>query len=99
MIAELLALLVEEPLELPLQWNLLVQLHIRKFHRGLESLFFACRDYQATCPQGRIFKRGLGGCCLISEGLQHAPFRESSIDSSIGVVNGMSLHARLLFRR
>ena len=36
--AGLLSLLVEKPLELPLLWNLLVQPHIRKFHRGLGSL-------------------------------------------------------------
>ena len=33
-----LALLVEEPLELPILWKTLVQPHMRKFHRGLDSL-------------------------------------------------------------
>ena len=35
--ADLLDLLVEEPLEVILPWNLMVLLHVRKFHRGLET--------------------------------------------------------------
>ena len=33
---DLLSLLIDEPLELPQVWNLLVQPHVLKFHRGLE---------------------------------------------------------------
>ena len=36
--ADLLFLLVKVGLELSMEWNLLVQLHIRQFHRSLESL-------------------------------------------------------------
>ena len=35
---DLLSLLVDEPLELPQVWNLLVQPNVRKFHRGLGTL-------------------------------------------------------------
>ena len=35
--ADLLSLLVDEPLELSQVWNLLVQPHVQKFHRGLET--------------------------------------------------------------
>ena len=35
--AKLHSLLVD-PIELLMPWNLLVQLHVRTFHRGLESL-------------------------------------------------------------
>ena len=36
---DLLTLLVEEPLELHMLWVLLVQPHVRKFHKGLELLY------------------------------------------------------------
>ena len=35
---DLLALRVKEPIKFPLLWNLLVQLHIRSFHKSLEML-------------------------------------------------------------
>ena len=57
---DLLSLLVKEPFELPLLWNLLVQPHIRKFHCGLGISAFTCGSYPAPRPKGWLFERGCG---------------------------------------
>ena len=57
--SDLLALLVKEPLEISLLWHLLVQPHIRKFHRGLEKLhlfrqntYLQNKKHTLTCQGG-----------------------------------------------
>ena len=44
----LLTLLLEEPLKFSLLWDLLVQLHARKFHRGLKTLRLHMRKLSVT---------------------------------------------------
>ena len=57
LLADLLALLVEEPHELPIVWNLLVQSHIRKFHRRLGvALSSHMEGVMQLVHKGRIFE-------------------------------------------
>ena len=58
-LVDLLVLSVEELLELPMQWNLQVQPHVRRLHRFWRYFIFVLRGYQVSCWLGRIF----GGSC------------------------------------
>ena len=53
--ADLLSLLVTEPLKLPQVWNLLVQPHVRKFHRGLETLRLHARRLSSISSERLAF--------------------------------------------
>ena len=79
----------------PMLWDFPVQLHII-FIEAWSHCIFMCGDYQATCPQGRMFK---GSCKIISEGPWHASVREGGLDSSIGFVDKILIHSRPLFCR
>ena len=91
---------VEEPPELPMVWNVLVQPHIRKFHKGLETL-----DLQLWKPSNNsstrqaFVKKLWKSSQLMSEHPQHVSTRESDQDSSTGIVEGILLHARPQFTR
>ena len=56
---DLLDLLVAEPLELPRVWNLLVQSHIRKYHRGLETLQLYVWNLCSDSSKRLAFRRRL----------------------------------------
>ena len=56
---DLLDLLVTEPLELPRVWNLLVQSHIRKYHRGLEALRLYVWNLCSDSSKRLAFRRRL----------------------------------------
>ena len=91
---------MEEPLELPLLCNLLVQQHIRKFHSGQETLWLHVWKLSSDSFARLTFKRGLQRLLLqISEDRQHVSARESGLDSSTGVIERISLHGRPLFHR
>ena len=61
--ADLLAVLVEEPLGLLLLWYLLIY-WTSEFHWGLRCYSFMLESYQASCPQGWLFGRGCRGHCF-----------------------------------
>ena len=48
-------LLMEEPLELPMLWNLLVNLHVKRNHRGLRSVQLHTWKLSSDSPEGRLF--------------------------------------------
>ena len=90
--ANLLDLLVDEPLELPLLWNLLVQLYVRKFHHSLETLrFHVWRLSSVLSKRLAFFGRGCGGHHCIPQGFHSSALnRESGLDFFIDVVDGIS---------
>ena len=55
---DLLSLLVEDPRQLPLFLNLLVQPHFWKFHQGLNISGFLPGSWWMICPKGKLFNRG-----------------------------------------
>ena len=67
----LVALLVEEPLELPMLWNLLVQPHVRKFHRGLELLCLHTWNLSSDSSTRQAFVRRLHKSSLHTSGNPH----------------------------
>ena len=92
-----LALLAEEPLEHPLLWNLLVKPHIRKFHRGPRDAATSCMEdlRQLFCNTGFLKEVA----AVVASDLRVSttcPISESGLDSSIGVLEGVSLHSRPL---
>ena len=91
----------EKPLKLPMLWDLLVQSHIRKFRRCLASLQLQLLKLLDTCLQGRIFEKGWlqMSYSVISVGLQQMSIGERGQDSSIGVVDRLSIHERPSFSR
>ena len=95
----LLAVLVEEFVEHPLLWNLVVQPHIRKFHRGLEILQPHVWKLSSDSSARLALEKRSERLSLRTSGPQYALTRESSLDSSVGVMEGISLHVRPLFCR
>ena len=91
-------LLSEVPPELPMPWSLLVQLHVTKFHKGIQSLrLHVWNLYQVTQTKGRIFQGSCSGCPLrISEDSRHVYTKKNGPDSSISVVEEILLHKRPL---
>ena len=57
--ADLLDLLVEEPLELPRMWNFLVQPHVKKYYRGLETLRLHTWSLSSELLERRAFREKL----------------------------------------
>ena len=92
--ADLLALLVEEPFELPLLWNHLVQPHIRKFHWGLEILWCQAWNLLSDLSAKLTFQERLRRLSHRTSGdAQRASTKENSLDSSTEI----SLYARPQF--
>ena len=102
-----LPLLVGEPLELASWWNLLVQPHVRKFHRSLETLCLHTWEFSSDSSARLGFQRRLQFFFffffyIISDDPQLVSTRESGLDSSIGVKEGIYciyICARPLFCR
>ena len=94
---DLLALLVEGPLELPMLSYLLVRPSARKFHWGLESFCLHTWNCEAARLEARFFKEFVEVLLQTSKDPRHASIRESDPDSSDGVVEVIFLLARLLF--
>ena len=94
---DLLAILMEEPLKLSMLWNLLVQPHIRKFHCGLKIFCLHSWKPSSVSSKRLAFWARLWRLLLLISGVpqQHST-RKNGLDSSIGVVDRISLHARPL---
>ena len=96
--ADLLDFLIAEPLELPRIWNLLVQLHIRKYHRGLKTLRLQARSLSSDLSERQDFRgRLLAFQRQTSDAPQLPSTIESGPDSLVGVISGASIHAGPLF--
>ena len=74
----------EKPLKLPLLWNLVVQPHIRKFHRSLEILHL--HAWKRPVQKERLWRLLI----WISRVPQQCSTRLSGLDSSNCVVNRIS---------
>ena len=74
-------------------WNLLVQPHVKKFHRGLETL--QLRAHRLSSVSEKLaFREELWTSLLkMSEVPQLHCTKRSGESSSIGVMDGKSLHA------
>ena len=85
---DLLSLLVEEALELPSLWCLLVQPHIRKFLLGLETLRLHVWKLLSDSSAWLAFRGRLQRSSVQTlEDQRHLSARSSSLDSSIGVMD------------
>ena len=92
--ANLLSLLVDITLKLPMPWNLLVLPHIQKFHRTLESQRLHAWKLSGDSSERQDFLRRFQTLPpQISGDLLHACMRESGPDSFNGVVEGILLQA------
>ena len=86
-----LSFLMEEPHELPLLWNLLVQPHIRKFQRCLETLHHHVWKLSNVSSERLAFQEKLQKSSpWISRVPQQQSTWESGLGPSIGVVNRIS---------
>ena len=74
-----MARLVEDLFRLPMLWNLLVQSHVKKFHRGLGNCPFSIETIKQLIHKAGFFLKRLQRSSLQT-------IRESSTDSSTGVV-------------
>ena len=92
---DLLSLFAEEPLELPWVWNLVVQPHVRKFCKGLETLCLLEGRSSSVSSERRDF---LGMLCVSQQqtsGTPWLPFTNPNGPGSlVGVIDGVSIHAR-----
>ena len=82
--SDLLAFLVEEPLELPMLWTLLVQLHVKKFHTGLKSLKVHAWKLSSNLSARQAFQIKLWNVSPMTSGNpQLVSIRERSQNSSV----------------
>ena len=96
----LLALLVEDPLKLTMLWNLLVQPRVREFHRELESLHLCAWKLSDDSSSIAGFSKEIAKIIAINlRSPQHVFSRKSGLDSSVGIMEGISLHSGPLFSR
>ena len=81
-----------------MSWNLLVQPDVRKFQKGLGSqrLRLLGNSSDSSARQD-LLRRLQKSPPQTSGSSQHTYTRESDIGSSIGVMEGILLHARPLF--
>ena len=87
-------LLVDEALELPQVWNLLVQLHMQKFHRDLAWRL------SSISSERRAYRGRLRGSQFRTSNAPLQPYTSPSRPgSSVGVIDGVSIHARQLSLR
>ena len=93
---DLLALPMEEPLELSMLWNLLIQPHTRKFHRGLESLHLHIWRLKLLVHEARF---SIVVADVVASDLRRFTACLYQGNFSIGVVDEILIHARLLFHR
>ena len=97
---DLLALLVEEPLELPLWRNLLRQPHTQAVHGSLVRLRLHAWLLSSESSEREAFLERLREKCPPpSDRLRLTFTRESGPSSVAGVVKGVSLRSRQLFSR
>ena len=98
--ADLLSLLVDEPLELLQVWNLLVQPHVRNFHRGLGTLRLLVWQLSSVLSERQAFLRRLCEPQLWASDTPLLPSTSSiGPSSSVGAVNEVSVPARCLSLR
>ena len=94
-VTDLLSLLVGEPLELLLVWNLLVQLHVWKCHRGLRTFLLHTWKLSSVLSERQSFLRRLCESQLRTSGASMLPCTSpSGLGSSAGVIKGVSIPAR-----
>ena len=97
---DLLDLLVEEPLQLPLWRNLLRQPHTQAVHGSLVRLSLHAWMLSSVSSEREAFLERLREKCPPPSDVRHLTFtRESGPSSVIGVVRGVSLRSQLLYSR
>ena len=98
--ADLLALLVVEPLELPRVWNLLVQPHVRKYYRGLETFRLHTWNLSSDLSEKQVFREVLCISQQLISGAPQLPFNSPNGPGFlIGVIDGVSIQASHLSLR
>ena len=94
---DLLSLLISEPLKLLQVWNLLVQPHVQKFHRGLGTLHPHTWKLSSVSFERQASLEWLWRSQLLTSGDPQWPSTSrSGLVSSIGVIDGVSIPARWL---
>ena len=97
---DLLSLLVDEPLKLLLVWKLLVQPHMRKFHWGLKTLSLHTWRLSSVSSERQAFRGKFCESQPRTSGTPLQPFTNlSGPGSLVGVIDGVSIHARRLSLR
>ena len=96
--ADLLLLLTQPPLTLPLWDRLLRQPHFNRFHGGVYALNLHAWRLSSVSSESQAFRDGLRAYCPhVSESPLHACINRSGSHSVVGVVDGALLHSTPLY--